>query len=69
MIKLTALEAIDDQDGKFAKGEQFWVNQERASVLMRTEKAEVSADQSVETEETTRRGRRTASDAATSASS
>ena len=46
MIKLKALKAFEDEDGKFKKDEEFLVNDERALVLTRTGKAERCEDQS-----------------------
>lgn len=40
MQKLKAIEAFEDQDGKFAADDEFEVNDERAFVLLRTGKAE-----------------------------
>lgn len=47
IIKLRALVAFEDQDGKFKKGEEFLVNDERAQALIATERAERCADQSL----------------------
>lgn len=48
IVKLKALEAFEDQDGKFEADEEFLVNDERAMVLTQTGKAERCADQTIE---------------------
>ncbi len=47
MNKLKALEAFDDQDGSFAAGDEFHVNDERAFVLLRTRPVERVVEQPV----------------------
>lgn len=47
MNKMIAKEDFESQDGKFSKGEELLVNDERAQVLLREGKAERAADQTI----------------------